>query len=96
VGENSAIAWTHHTFNPWVGCTKVDPGCTHCYAEGWAKRTGQVAWGPGEPRRRTSETYCGIDQTIRRHKLAVELIEAHGVGCLDEVPMGQEAMEQAS
>lgn len=52
MGENSAIEWTTHTFNPWVGCTKVSPGCDHCYAEGWAKRSGLVTW--GGDRRRTS------------------------------------------
>lgn len=52
MGENSAIEWTNHTFNPWVGCTKISPGCDHCYAEGWAKRSGLVTW--GEDRRRTS------------------------------------------
>lgn len=51
--ENTKIEWATHTFNPWIGCTKVSPGCAHCYAEGWAKRSGQVAWGPGQPRRRT-------------------------------------------
>jgi protein gp37 len=55
MAENSKIEWTDHTFNPWTGCTKVSPGCDHCYAEGWAKRSGAVKWGAGEPRRRTSE-----------------------------------------
>jgi protein gp37 len=54
MAENSAIEWTDHTFNPWTGCTKVSPGCDHCYAEGWAKRSGHVKWGDA-PRRRTSE-----------------------------------------
>jgi len=26
MGENSKIEWTDHTFNPWMGCTKVSPG----------------------------------------------------------------------
>jgi protein gp37 len=52
MAENSKIEWTDHTFNPWVGCTKVSPGCDHCYAEGWAKRSGLVRW--GADRRRTS------------------------------------------
>lgn len=55
MAENSKIEWTDHTFNPWTGCTKVSPGCDHCYAEGWAKRSGAVKWGAGEPRRRTTE-----------------------------------------
>jgi len=55
MGENSKIEWTDHTFNPWVGCTKVSPGCDHCYAEAWSKRSGLVQWG-NNPRRRTSES----------------------------------------
>jgi len=55
MAENSKIEWCHHTFNPWTGCTKIGPGCDHCYAEGWAKRSGIVQWGPGAERRRTSE-----------------------------------------
>jgi protein gp37 len=54
VGENTKIEWCDHTFSPWVGCTKVSPACDHCYAEGWAKRSGMVEWGPGKSRRRTS------------------------------------------
>ena len=33
MGENTHISWAHHTFNPWMGCTKISPGCTYCYAE---------------------------------------------------------------
>ena len=38
MGENSGIQWTDHTFNPWVGCTKISPGCAHCYAEEYDRR----------------------------------------------------------
>lgn len=31
MGENSAIEWTDHTWNPWYGCHKVSAGCQHCY-----------------------------------------------------------------
>lgn len=34
----SKIEWTERTWNPTVGCTKVSPGCKHCYAEGMANR----------------------------------------------------------
>jgi protein gp37 len=34
----SNIEWTEQTWNPTVGCTKVSPGCKHCYAETMAKR----------------------------------------------------------
>lgn len=54
MGENSKIEWTHHTFNAWYGCQKVGPPCDFCYAEGWAKRSGLVEWGPSAERRRSS------------------------------------------
>jgi protein gp37 len=53
MGESSKIEWTDHTFNPWVGCEKVSPGCDHCYAESWAKRIGSAGLWQGQ-RRRTS------------------------------------------
>ena len=34
----SRIEWTEQTWNPTVGCTKVSPGCKHCYAETMAMR----------------------------------------------------------
>jgi len=51
LGENSAIGWTDHTFNPWWGCAKVSPACQHCYAEAFSKRTGHNVWGVHAPRR---------------------------------------------
>lgn len=55
MGETTGIEWCDHTFNPWIGCTKVSPGCAHCYAETLMdKRLGRVAWGPSAERKRTS------------------------------------------
>lgn len=55
MAENSKIEWTDHTFNPWIGCTKVSPACDGCYAENlMANRHGHVQWGAGEDRKRTS------------------------------------------
>lgn len=55
MGANSSIQWTDHTFNPWIGCTKVAPECKNCYAETLMdKRWGKVRWGKGQPRNRTS------------------------------------------
>ena len=51
MSEKTSIAWTDHTFNPWWGCTKVSPGCDHCYAEAFDKRVGGEHWGKGAPRR---------------------------------------------
>jgi len=38
VSTNSKIEWTDATWNPVRGCTKVSPGCAHCYAETFAER----------------------------------------------------------
>ena len=42
----SAIEWTESTWNPATGCTKVSPGCKHCYAEKFAERWRGI---PGHP-----------------------------------------------
>ena len=42
----SSIEWTDTTWNPVRGCTKISPGCTHCYAETFAERFRGV---PGHP-----------------------------------------------
>ncbi len=34
----SAIEWTDATWNPTTGCTRISPGCQHCYAERMARR----------------------------------------------------------
>lgn len=58
MAENSKIEWTTHTFNPWIGCTRISGGCLHCYAETLMDhRYGKVKWGPQGERIRTSETY---------------------------------------
>lgn len=55
MGEVTKIEWTDHTFNAWIGCTKVSPACDGCYAENLMDlRYGKVRWGAGEDRKRTS------------------------------------------
>jgi protein gp37 len=56
MAENSKIEWTDHTFNPWIGCQHVSPGCDHCYAETLMDtRYGRVEWGLHGKRKRTSD-----------------------------------------
>lgn len=57
MGENSAIEWTEHTFNPWMGCVKVSAGCVNCYAEAGSKRWGRELWGANADRQVTSDAY---------------------------------------
>jgi protein gp37 len=54
MAENTKIQWCDHTFNPWIGCTKVQEGCLNCYAEElMANRYQRVEWGPKGTRSRT-------------------------------------------
>lgn len=67
--ENSEIAWTDNTFNPWIGCTKVSDGCKNCYAEALMdKRMGKAKWGPQGVRVKTGADYW--KQPIRWNRKA--------------------------
>jgi protein gp37 len=79
MAKDSAIEWTHHTFNPWWGCTKVSPGCKYCYAETWARRVGQDVWGARAPRRELSDPYW--HQPLAWDAEAVRLKERRRVFC---------------
>jgi protein gp37 len=58
VSETTKIPWANSTVNPWIGCTKVSPGCAKCYAERQHKRMpfGEL-WGPNAERHVTSDAY---------------------------------------
>lgn len=58
----SSIEWTESTWNPVTGCTKISPGCKHCYAERMAKRLNAM----GQP-----NYVNGFELTL--HKDALEL-----------------------
>jgi protein gp37 len=79
VGETTQIAWTKHTFNPWIGCTKVSPGCDNCYAETLNHRWGKDNWGKGKPRRRTEA--ANWRQPIKWDKEAAHLGRKDYVFC---------------
>lgn len=73
------------TYNPWIGCTKVSPGCLHCYAEtldnrrfsktlgGASPEAPQSHWGPGAPRHPT--------------KTAPNLLKWHKAAALAGIPL---------
>jgi protein gp37 len=64
MSTSTKIEWTDHTWNPIRGCTKVSPGCAHCYAETFAERFRGV---PGHPYER------GFDLRLVPSKLAEPL-----------------------
>lgn len=64
MSQRSTIEWTDATWNPVTGCTKVSPGCAHCYAETFAERFRGV---PGHPYER------GFDLQLRPERLQAPL-----------------------
>lgn len=77
--KNSSIEWTDHTFNPWIGCTKISPGCKNCYAAALDNRWGHDRWGVGKPRERTS--IANWKKPISWNAEALNLGERHRVFC---------------
>ena len=61
MSDQTRIEWTDATWNPIRGCTKISPGCAHCYAETFAERFRGVAGHPYEQ---------GFDLRIVREKWA--------------------------
>jgi len=64
MSEHSEIEWTDATWNPVRGCTKITPGCDHCYAETFAERFRGVKGHPYEQ---------GFDLRLVPEKLAEPL-----------------------
>lgn len=64
MADRSAIEWTDATWNPVTGCSKVSPGCAHCYAARFAERFRGV---PGHPFER------GFDLVLRPERLGQPL-----------------------
>lgn len=76
--QNTEIEWADHTFNPWIGCQHVSPGCDHCYAEAqnaFRKWNGGT-WGPHAPRKRTSE--ANWKQPLKWNASACGFKKEHG------------------
>ena len=64
MGDKSAIEWTDATWNPVTGCTKLSPGCKHCYAERLSTRLKAM---------RNPRYYNGFDLTLHPDQLVLPL-----------------------
>lgn len=77
MAENTKIEWTDHTFNPWIGCSKISPACDNCYAEELMDtRHGRAKWGPGNPRSRTA--FSTWKNPAKWQRQAAAFFEKHG------------------
>lgn len=80
MGKDTAISWTHHTWNPHSGCAKVSAGCAHCYAAALPPGMRRGAeWGTETPRVMASEAY--LRQPFAWDLAAARAGERHRVFC---------------
>lgn len=89
MAENTGIEWATHTFNCWRGCTKISPGCAHCYAETMSGRNPKTlgVWGQNGKRVVAAEAAWrlplkwNIQSTsgIEAWRLHVELCKQSGI-----------------
>lgn len=64
MAQGSGIEWTESTWNPVTGCTKISPGCKHCYAERMAERLQAMG---------QANYVNGFELTLQPHMLEVPL-----------------------
>lgn len=76
MSSSSSIEWTEHTWNPVTGCTKISPGCKHCYAETMANRL-KAMGAPGyEDGFKLTLHPDRLEQPIRRKKPTVYFVNS--------------------
>lgn len=98
MGENSKIEWTHHTFNPWRGCTKVSPGCANCYAETLSGRNHAVLGEWGKTGTRVIASEAMWREPVKWNKEAAAAGERRRVFCasLADVFEGPDTMPESA
>lgn len=75
MGAKTHIAWTDSTVNFWWGCTKVGPGCEHCFADEIDKRFGESHWGAGAPRKKIKSA---VTEIRKLNQNGVKFLEENG------------------
>jgi protein gp37 len=88
MSTKSSIEWTEHTWNPTVGCSKISPGCKHCYAETMAYRLqamGIAEYRDGFKLQLVPER---LDEPLRRKKPTMYFVNSMSDLFHDDVPYG--------
>ena len=87
MSSNSSIEWTEQTWNPVTGCTKVSPGCKHCYAETMAIRLKAMGAAGYEDGFKLSLHPKRLDQPLRRKKPTVYFVNSMSDLFHEKVPL---------
>ena len=87
MATQSKIEWTEQTWNPVTGCTKVSPGCKHCYAETLAKRL-EAMGTPGYERGFSTVMLLPerLEQPLKRRKPTIYFVNSMSDLFQDAVP----------
>lgn len=86
MATESKIEWTEQTWNPVTGCTKISPGCKHCYAEVMARRLRAMGAGGYENGFELSLHPHRLDQPLRRQKPTVYFVNSMSDLFHEQVP----------
>lgn len=88
MATSSRIEWTEQTWNPTTGCTKISPGCKHCYAETMANRL-QAMGAPGYDNGfQLSLMDNRLEQPLRRRKPTIYFVNSMSDLFHEEIPVG--------
>jgi protein gp37 len=86
MSTQSRIEWTEQTWNPTVGCTKISPGCKHCYAEVMARRLQAMGVRGYENGFRLTVLPQRLTQPLERRKPTVYFVNSMSDLFHEEVP----------
>ncbi len=86
MSSKTTIEWTEHTWNPTTGCTKISPGCAHCYAEVMAKRLCAIGVRGYENGFKLSLMPERLGQPVKRKKPTVYFVNSMSDVFHEDVP----------
>jgi len=86
MSSKSAIEWTEQTWNPTTGCTKISPGCLHCYAETMSKRLQAMGAHGYENGFKLSLLPNRLDQPITRKKPTMYFVNSMSDVFHEDIP----------
>ncbi|HID69923.1 MAG TPA: phage Gp37/Gp68 family protein [Desulfobacterales bacterium] len=86
MSNKTSIEWTERTWNPTTGCTKISPGCAHCYAEVMAKRLQAMGVQGYENGFQLSLVPKRLDEPLKRKKPTVYFVNSMSDLFHEEIP----------
>lgn len=86
MSTQTSIEWTEQTWNPAVGCSKVSPGCAHCYAEAMARRLKAMGVRGYENGFRITLLPYRLDEPLKRARPTIYFVNSMSDLFHEEIP----------